>query len=151
MSDGPVGCFQDCAWDRGQSPRWLQESTNPEWDSRIPANLPCERCSIIIAPAGADVLHVDAHESGRFSYALCKRHGCSATVERLLTIPSNQGLMQTKHGPSSQDSSTWQGAVHLVCDRLLSAGKAAFERVKEARMEAEAQQNTRSVQRCHVG
>ncbi len=36
-------------------------------------------------------------------------------------------------------------AVPVVCDRLLSLGKAAFDGEEDARMEAEAEQNTRSV------
>lgn len=62
-----------------------------------------------------------------------------ATVQHCLTTSStNVLLMQTKHGPSSQDN-TWQAratAVHLVDDRLLPSGKAAFERREKARMEA---------------
>lgn len=76
------------------------------------------------------------------------RYMSSATIERFLTISSNNVLkvcilstgrpVRTAHGMA-------RVAVPLVCDRLLSLGKAAFDGEEDARMEAEAQQNTRSV------
>jgi len=90
MYDGPMRCFKD------------------EWDSRVPASLPC-KCvkSHSWFQAFCMLKHTKLNVFDCW-YSLSNHYRYSATVERFLTISSNNVLMHTKHGPSSQDS-TWHG------------------------------------------